>query len=42
MAIEKFPLAANGRALATDATDRFVKIIADAKNDKILGSQIIS
>ena len=42
VAVGKFPLSANGRALATDATDGFVKIVADAKTDKILGAQIIS
>ena len=41
VSVGKFPLSANGRALATDATDGFVKIIADAKTDKILGAQII-
>ena len=40
--IGKFPLAANGRALATDATDGLVKIIACAETDKILGAQIIA
>jgi dihydrolipoamide dehydrogenase len=39
--IGKFNFAANGRAIAADATDGFVKIIADAKTDKILGAQII-
>jgi dihydrolipoamide dehydrogenase len=39
--IGKFNLAANGRAIAADATDGFVKIIADAKTDKILGAQIL-
>ena len=39
--IGKFNFAANGRALAADATDGFVKIIADAKTDKILGAQIL-
>ena len=38
----KFPLAANGRAIATDATDGFVKVIADSATDKLLGIQIIS
>jgi dihydrolipoamide dehydrogenase len=37
----KFFFAANGRALAADAADGFVKIIADAKTDRILGAQII-
>jgi dihydrolipoamide dehydrogenase len=39
--IGKFNFAANGRAIATDATDGFVKLIADAQTDKILGCQIL-
>ncbi|WP_269542264.1 dihydrolipoyl dehydrogenase [Cerasicoccus fimbriatus] len=39
--VGKFPFAANGRAIAVDATDGFVKIIADKKTDRILGAQII-
>lgn len=39
--IGKFPFAANGRALASDAGEGIVKIIADAKTDKLLGVQII-
>ncbi|MBP9914474.1 MAG: dihydrolipoyl dehydrogenase [Opitutaceae bacterium] len=39
--IGKFNFAANGRAIAAAATDGFVKIIADAKTDKILGAQIL-
>ncbi|MDD2762363.1 MAG: dihydrolipoyl dehydrogenase [Opitutaceae bacterium] len=39
--VGKFPFAANGRAIAADAADGFVKIIADAKTDLILGAQII-
>jgi dihydrolipoamide dehydrogenase len=39
--IGKFNFAANGRALAADASDGYVKIIADAKTDKILGAQIL-
>jgi dihydrolipoamide dehydrogenase len=39
--IGKFFFAANGRAIAADAADGFVKIIADAKTDRILGAQII-
>ena len=38
----KFNFAANGRAIATDATDGFVKVIADAKTDRLLGVQIIA
>jgi dihydrolipoamide dehydrogenase len=37
----KFNFAANGRAIAADGTDGYVKIIADAKTDKILGAQIL-
>lgn len=39
--IGKFPFAANGRALASDAGEGMVKVIADAKTDKLLGVQII-
>lgn len=37
----KFPFAANGRARAMNATDGFVKILADEKTDRILGAHII-
>ena len=40
--VGKFNLAANGRALASDAPDGFVKIIADPKTDRLLGAQIIA
>jgi dihydrolipoamide dehydrogenase len=39
--VGKFNFAANGRAIAADATDGYVKIIADATTDKILGAQIL-
>lgn len=39
--VGKFNLAANGRAIAANATDGFVKVIADAKTDRILGCQIL-
>jgi dihydrolipoamide dehydrogenase len=39
--VGKFNFAANGRAIAADATDGYVKIIAAAKTDKILGAQIL-
>ncbi len=39
--VGKFNLAANGRALASDAADGFVKLIADAKTDRLLGAQIL-
>ena len=35
-------MAANGRALATGATDGMVKLVADAKTDKLLGVQIVA
>jgi dihydrolipoamide dehydrogenase len=38
----KFNFAGNGRAIASDATDGFVKVTACAKTDKLLGVQIIS
>jgi len=37
----KFPFMANGRARAMGATEGFVKILADAKTDRILGAHII-
>ncbi len=40
--VGKFPLAANGRAIASDATEGMVKIIACAKTDRILGGQIVA
>ena len=39
--VGKFNLAANGRAIAAAATDGYVKVIVDAKSDKILGAQIL-
>jgi len=39
--VGKFNFAANGRAIAADTTDGYVKIVADAKTDKILGAQIL-
>ncbi|HAV13831.1 MAG TPA: dihydrolipoyl dehydrogenase, partial [Opitutae bacterium] len=38
----KFNFAGNGRAIASDGTDGFVKVIADKETDKLLGVQIIS
>lgn len=37
----KFPFAANGRALANDAPDGVVKVIACKETDKLLGVQVI-
>ena len=39
--VGRFNFAANGRAISSDATDGFVKVVADAKTDRILGAQII-
>lgn len=36
-----FPFAANGRAMASNDTDGFVKIIAHAETDRILGASVI-
>ncbi|SAL60306.1 dihydrolipoamide dehydrogenase [Caballeronia arvi] len=38
----QFPMMANGRALGIGETDGFIKVIADAKTDEILGVHIIS
>ncbi len=40
--VGKFPFAANGRALAGDSAAGSVKIVADAKTDKLLGAHILS
>jgi dihydrolipoamide dehydrogenase len=37
----KFPFSANGRARAMGATEGFVKILADATTDKVLGVHIV-
>ncbi len=39
--VGKFPLMANGRAKALDATDGFVMIVAHEDTDRILGASII-
>lgn len=39
--VGKFPFMANGRAKAFGNTDGFVKMIADAKTDKVLGAHIV-
>jgi dihydrolipoamide dehydrogenase len=39
--IGKFPFTANGRAKVNKTTEGFVKILADAKTDRILGVHII-
>jgi len=40
--VGRFPMAANGRARAMDETDGLVKVIADAKTDRILGVHILA
>lgn len=39
--VGKFPFLANGRAKVNKTTDGFVKVLADAKTDRILGVHII-
>jgi dihydrolipoamide dehydrogenase len=39
--VGKFPFTANGRARANGDTDGFVKILADAATDEVLGCHII-
>ncbi|GJE58932.1 dihydrolipoyl dehydrogenase [Methylobacterium trifolii] len=37
----KFPFTANGRAKANGTTEGFVKVLADAKSDRVLGVHIV-
>ncbi|MCX5581077.1 dihydrolipoyl dehydrogenase [Kaistia terrae] len=39
--VGKFPFSANGRARAMLATDGFVKVLADATTDRLLGAHIV-
>jgi dihydrolipoamide dehydrogenase len=39
--VGKFPFTANGRAKANQQTEGFVKILADAKTDRVLGASIV-
>ncbi len=39
--VGKFPFMANSRAKTNDLTDGFVKVLADAKTDKVLGVHMI-
>ena len=39
--VGKFPFLANGRAKANQTTDGFVKVLADAKTDRVLGCHIV-
>lgn len=38
----QFPFAANGRALGMDAAEGFVKVLADAATDEVLGVHIVA
>mgnify|MGYP006077465407 FL=1 len=40
--VGKFPMMANSRAKANDDTDGFVKIIAEAETDRVLGVHIVA
>lgn len=39
--VGRFPFAALGRALSTNRTDGYVKLIADAETDVVLGAEIV-
>lgn len=39
--IGKFPFTANGRAKVNHTTDGFVKVLADASTDRVLGVHIV-
>jgi len=39
--VGKFPFTANGRSKVNQTTEGFVKILADAKNDRVLGVHIV-
>jgi dihydrolipoamide dehydrogenase len=39
--VGKFPFTANGRARAMAASDGFVKLLADARTDRLLGAHIV-
>ncbi len=39
--VGKFPMTANGRAKANQTTEGFIKILADAKTDRVLGVQMV-
>jgi dihydrolipoamide dehydrogenase len=39
--VGKFPFTANARAKSTHSTEGFVKVLADAKTDRILGVHMI-
>jgi dihydrolipoamide dehydrogenase len=39
--VGKFPMTANGRAKANQTTEGFIKILADAKTDRVLGVHMV-
>jgi dihydrolipoamide dehydrogenase len=39
--VGKFPMTANGRAKVNQTTEGFIKILADAKTDRVLGVQMV-
>ena len=39
--VGKFPMTANGRAKVNQTTDGFIKILADAKTDRVLGVHLV-
>ena len=39
--VGKFPFTANGRSKVNQTTDGFVKVLADAKTDRVLGVHIV-
>ena len=41
IAVGKFPFAASGRALSLMETEGFVKVVADARTDEVLGVQMV-
>jgi dihydrolipoamide dehydrogenase len=40
--VGKFPMTANGRAKVNKTTEGFIKVLADAKTDRILGVHMIA
>jgi len=40
--VGRMPLGANGRALTMDTTDGFVRIVADAATERVLGAEIVA
>jgi dihydrolipoamide dehydrogenase len=39
--VGKFPFSANGRARSLDETEGFVKIVTDARTDRVLGMHVV-